>query len=181
MLALLLPVHAGDQWKDDIERETRSSSSHENLSRHLYNYLENKYPGVYWVVTIYDDVTGYDKHTIQGSFYYLFRHYGHNIVVGRLLQRDSPSSNLRNIFSQAYSRQDHCTSNSWRWGTVTCTFDPRPTVDATWNALVSRGVNPIMLHIIKDDIGISTTYLNDPRYIIAEDVSGGFAILIATD
>ena len=46
--------------------------------------MRNTYPTEYWVVTVYDDVSGYDKHAYRGiRIGSKFRHHGVNYVVTR--------------------------------------------------------------------------------------------------
>lgn len=59
--------------------------SHRDLAIFLRNYLDRNYPKQYWVITVYDPVTGFDKHTFVdgdrvGS---KLRYYGVNYVVFR--------------------------------------------------------------------------------------------------
>lgn len=59
--------------------------SHRDLAIFLTNYLDRNYPKQYWVVTVYDPVKGFDKHTfvngdLVGS---KLRYYGVNYVVFR--------------------------------------------------------------------------------------------------
>ena len=59
--------------------------SHRDLAIFLRNYLDRNYPKQYWVVTVYDPVKGFDKHTFAdgdrvGS---KLRYYGVNYVVFR--------------------------------------------------------------------------------------------------
>ena len=53
----------------------------------LRNHLGNTYPTQYWVVTVYRDVTGYDKHAfyayVRNRVSYKFRHHGFNYFVTR--------------------------------------------------------------------------------------------------
>lgn len=129
------------------------------------------------MVTVYDDVTGGDKHTVKGSYYHLFRHFGHNIVVSRLIPGQAHPTNLQSAFLEEYTRREDC-SRSW-WST-TCTFNAWNTVQDTWNKLVNRAnVSPVMLHVIRSGIGRTTVYSDDSSYIYVGGVSGDFAVLIA--
>ena len=73
---------------DDIARLVRDNSgkSINSMAIFLRNHLVNTYPTQYWVVTVYRDVTGYDKHAFIGAssrISYKFRHHGFNYVVTR--------------------------------------------------------------------------------------------------
>ena len=59
--------------------------SHSDLAIFLRNYLDRNYPKQYWVVTVYDPVKGFDKHTfVNGDRVgYKLRYYGINYVVFR--------------------------------------------------------------------------------------------------
>ena len=55
--------------------------------------MVDSYPTQYWVVTVYDDITGYDKHAFVGvRIGYKFRYYGVNYVVTRY-----PKNHARNL------------------------------------------------------------------------------------
>ena len=74
-------------FRNDLQRLVRENSkmSHRDLAIFLRNYLDRNYPKQYWVVTVYDPVKGFDKHTFVdgdrvGS---KLRYYGVNYVVFR--------------------------------------------------------------------------------------------------
>ena len=74
-------------FRNDLQRLVRENSkmSHRDLAIFLRNYLDRNYPKQYWVITVYDPVTGFDKHTFVdgdrvGS---KLRYYGVNYVVFR--------------------------------------------------------------------------------------------------
>lgn len=61
-----------------------SKKSHKDLAIFLRDKLTTNYPSQYWAVTVYDDITGYDKHAFVGvRIGYNFRYYGINYVVTR--------------------------------------------------------------------------------------------------
>ena len=73
-------------FKDDVSRlvAAHSGKSRKDLSKFLRDHLKNTYPTEYWVVTVYDDVSGYDKHAFIGiRVGYKWRHHGVNYVVTR--------------------------------------------------------------------------------------------------
>ena len=160
-------------WKTDVERESRrSSSSTSSLSVHLRDYLQKNYPGVFWVVVVYDPIGGYGKHTLTGdgrNVYHLFRHYGHNIVVCRRIINELPHapSNLRNTFSQSYYGYQKRKSTGHQCGylfcheTYTTVYDAYKTYMGTWRNLQNRGVYPTMLLIITSNHG--SISLSDSR------------------
>ena len=59
--------------------------SQSDLAIFLRNYLDRNYPKQYWVVTVYDPVKGFDKHTfVDGDRVgQKLRYYGVNYVVFR--------------------------------------------------------------------------------------------------
>ena len=74
--------------EDDVQRLVRENKGKRihHMAVLLRNHLVNTYPTQYWVVTVYRDVTGYDKHAFIGAsslVSYKFRHYGYNYVVTR--------------------------------------------------------------------------------------------------
>ena len=90
---------------DDVERlvTDNSGKSINDMAVFLKNHLVNTYPTQYWVVTVYSDVTGYDKH----AFYYYdpdrvsfkLRHHGFNYVVTRYPSHSarSPSVSISSV------------------------------------------------------------------------------------
>ena len=180
-----------DNWEADVERESRSESSrsHESLAIYLRDYLHQKYPGVYWMVIVYDDVTGYPKHTVRGSYYHLFRHYGHNIVVNRIIPGSSVHSpdNLENVLSQSYRKRETCVTvclqyflvwctNEW----TSCTFHAKNTNDATWNELQTY-VSPVLLHVTRSGISLSWASWFNNRHIVGQSMDGGYVVLVANE
>ena len=88
-------IVSGEAWKQDV---TSESQTHSGKS------LIKKYGAVYWVVVVYDDVSGWSQHTVKGTNFNLFRNYGHNIVVGHVKlpsSRNAPSD-LSGTFWKAY-------------------------------------------------------------------------------
>ena len=90
---------------DDISRLVRENSgkSIDRMAEFLRNHLDRTYPTQYWLVTVYRDVTGYDKHTFyaynRNRVSYKFRHYGFNYVVTRYPKRSarSPSVSISSV------------------------------------------------------------------------------------
>ena len=140
-----------------------------------------KYGAVYWVVIVYDDVSGYSEHTVRGTYFTLFRHYGHNIVVGQVkfpLSRNAPS-NLSGKFWEAYTptyykkcRDPACWSSYQK-------LDSKPSADDTWSALRENGVYPVMLHMFTSGIGYGIASYFDDRMMNTAVTNGGRATLIA--
>lgn len=147
-------LHNKGDWKDDIERESagKGSLSHSGLAAYLRNYLDNKHPSDSWVVIVYTDVSGGNKHTFRGyssTTHAVFRQSGHNIVVGRLAGGSSVAAptNLQSAFSSAFTPAP-LDCNSPLFGDTTCFVNSEKTNFDTWDKLVSQGkVTPLMLHI----------------------------------
>lgn len=163
-----------------MERESRrySSRSHHDLAILLRDYLQRNYPGVSWVVIVYDDVRGFENHAVYGTDYYsLYSHFGHNIVVGYRIkgQSNSPPENLENTFSKAYRKQEDCHR---RWWETTCTLNAKRTVLATWKQLRRRGITPVMLFVIRNGINVHKADNANRGYIVSQKVTGGFATLL---
>ncbi len=165
-----------------MERETRVHYrlSRSSLSLYLYNYLTNRYPDVVWAVAIYDDVYGWDTHTVKGQYYYLFRHKGNNVVVGRIVSphKYSYPHDIGGKFQRALSQRmvDICTG--WCWGVI-LRVNARPTVDATWTNLYRQGLSPIMLHVVRGGIRRSVRIAYSPRATFRHLKDGGLATLLA--
>ena len=173
----------GEAWKNDIARESRThgGKSHSDLANYLINYLENRYDDVVWVVIVYDGVSGWDAHTVKGTYYHLFRHYGHNIVVGRITEpyHTRYPYYLRAKFSNALSV--HYTTECGNWW---CTWtryrvNSRPTVEATWDNLYRQDLNPIMLHVVRGNTGGAVYTSRSSRVDVITLSDGGIATLLA--
>ncbi|XP_068680311.1 uncharacterized protein [Montipora foliosa] len=74
-----------DLFKADVNRiaKRRGSLSNRALAELLFLHLSTSYPESTWMVNIYNPIGGYDKHTVTGYYYHLFRYYNHNLVVVR--------------------------------------------------------------------------------------------------
>ena len=72
-------------FKDDVSRLVENYGENSlAFALYLKYYLIETYPTEYWVVTVYDDVTGFDKHAYLGiRTGAKFRHNGANYVVTR--------------------------------------------------------------------------------------------------
>ena len=152
------------------------------MADYLITFLTEKYGAVYWVVIVYDDVSGYSEHTVRGTHFTLFRHYGHNIVVGQVkfpLSRNAPID-LSGKFWEAYTptyykkcRDPACWSSYQK-------LDSKPSVSNTWNAL-EVGLHKVMLHMFTSGIGYGISSYFDDRMINVALFNGGRATLIAED
>ena len=133
-------------WQTEIELLSRQNYhlSRPELAKLLFNHLESMFASVEFYVIVYDDVTGGDKHFVQGyDMYYLFRHYGNNIVVFRLIHprnRGEPND-LPGSFLKAYEPRFDGTH-----------IDAEKTLQQTWNNMPAQGVAPWNLFILRDGI-----------------------------
>ena len=184
---IVIFIVSGEAWKQDItsESQTHSEKSHYDLAVHLKTFLTNKYSNIYWVAVVYDDVTGSPAHTVQGrqgSYYDLFRHYGHNIVVGRVIlpsYRNEPSD-ISGKFWAAYTPTyvEKCWNPPVCWSKYT-KLDAKPSCLDTWNNLYNQGLYPVMLHMFTSGIGSGIVDNFDGRLLIVDLDNGGRATLIA--
>ena len=165
-------------WQDDVETQSagKGSLSHQDLANYLRDYLNEKYPDDGWMVIVYTDVYGGDKHTFRGyttTVHDVFRQDGHNIVVGRLPNKNSKSPYyIKYLFNREFEPTDlHCTSD-W-WNGEECHMDSAATNENTWNNLKSTRLNPLMLHVASawEGDGISLS-----RASSANLIDDGFAI-----
>ena len=180
---MLLLFISGEAWKQDIDSEsqTHSGKSNYDLAYHLMTFLRNKYSSIQWVAVVYDEVTGWEAHTVKGTYYHHFRHYGHNIVVGRVIlpsYRNVPSD-LSGKFWRAYTPTyyDDCWDPAC-WSKKT-KLNSKPSVDNTWNKLYDEGLYPVMLHMFTSGIGSGAAHNFQGRLIIENLTNGGRATLIA--
>ena len=72
-------------FKDDVARLVGAyPGNNRDLATYLMDYLKRTYPTEFWVVTVYDDVTGSDMHAYIGARTGAkFRYNGVNYVVTR--------------------------------------------------------------------------------------------------
>ena len=183
MKLIIISIFSGEAWKHDItlESEIHSYKSHYDLAVYLKTFLSNKYSSVYWVVVVYDDVSGYEAHTVKGSYHHLFRHYGHNIVVGRVIlpSNGNEPSDISERFRAAYTPTfDHVCSDYWCWSKHD-KLNAEQSVLNTWNNLYNQGLYPVMLHMFTSGIGSGIAHHFDGRLLVAELTNGGIATLIA--
>ena len=68
------------------------------------SFREKSNGAVYWVIVVYDDVSGWSEHTVKGTNFNLFHNYEHNIVVGhvKLPSPRNALSDLSGKFWKAY-------------------------------------------------------------------------------
>ena len=157
------------------------SWSHQYVADRIVLYLSIAYPSVYWVAVVYDDVTGFEEHTVVGSYHHLFRHYGHNIVVGRVIlpsYRNEPSD-ISGRFWAAYTPT--YVKDCWDpacWSQYT-KLDAKPSCLDTWYNLYNKGLYPVMLHMFTSYIGSGIAHNFDGRLLIVDLHNGGRATLIA--
>ena len=134
-----------------------------------------------WVVIVYDDVSGWDAHTVKGEYYNLFRHYGHNIVVGRIVEPYSTRYpwGLSQKFSSALRIHWKSECTDWTCWSRYSRVDARPTVDATWNNLYNEGITPIMLHVFRGNTDGAVAISGNGRLSVRRLADGGLATLLA--
>lgn len=124
---------------DDVSRLVRDNSgkSIPNMAVFLRNHLINTYPTQYWVVTVYRDVTGYDKHTIhaydRNRVSYMFRHHGFNYVVTRYPKHSArrPSVSISSVV-----------------GSITGD-DAKRVSDSIKSKFEARGLTYTTIHVVK--------------------------------
>ena len=143
---IIIFLLTGEMWKTEIELITRQNShlARIDLAKLVFDSLQQMFNNVNWFVIIYDDVTGSQYHYVIGYDYYaLFRHYGNNIVVLRLVfpcNRDQ-ASDLEGKFLRAY--EPHFDGKH---------IHAENTGHSTWNNLPSQGVAPWNLFTLRSGI-----------------------------
>lgn len=146
-----IDITIGEMWKTEIELVTRQNSHMDRLelAKTVYNHLWQMFSStgiIYWHVIVYDDVTGGGKHQVIGhDYHHLFRHYGNNIVVLRMLfprryDRGDPED-LPGDLLKAY--EPHFDGKH---------IDAELTAHATWDNLPHQGIDPWGLFILRDGI-----------------------------
>ena len=187
-------ISTGEKWEADLDREIRTHRSWRRyrLADYLRDYLRDHYPGECWVVIVYNDVSGFPKHTVQGyNYYHRFQYYGHNVVVSRIIPGPSVRTpdNLETILTRSYrKRPDCCRSYDYETGVIYpidpwchlfCILDAERTNHDTWDVLLQR-VSPVMLHVVRDGISIASSWTaNAEGYVVSRYIDGGFVTLLA--
>ena len=112
-----------------LVRENQSRT-HTQIAKRIRNHLSSTYPGSSWVVTVYDDVTGFNKHTVLGyNYFHRFRYYGVNIDVTRFphygLRSPSPTISTivgsitgSNAETAVYTIRDRFNTNNETFTTI---------------------------------------------------------------
>ena len=118
---------------------------------------------------------------MKGSYHHLFRHYGHNIVVGRVIlpSNGNEPSDISGKFWAAYAPTYD--ENCWDpacWSRQT-KLNSQPSVRDTWSNLNDQGLTPVMLHMFTSGIGYGIAHHFDGRLLVAGLTNGGQATLIA--
>ena len=134
-----------------------------------------------WAVIVYDDVSGWDAHTVKGQYYHLFRYYGHNIVVGRILKPYSTRypRGLSQKFSNALQIHWKSECRDWTCWSRYSRVNARPTVEATWNNLYGQGITPIMLHVLRGNTNGAVVTSAGAQAYVHQLPDGGVATLLA--
>ena len=179
---------AGEQWKADVERESREYLKHHGtrpdypLVDYLRNYLDNKYPGIYWIVVVYDPVDKQEQHKLSGDdkfVYYLFQHYGQNIVLCQKNPKflHPKPYNLEQVFLRSYYGYEYpCFF-------ATC-YDAHLTHLHTLVNLENNEVHPTMLLVIIDEVFrsvSSTVTVFNREFVLVERMHRGKAYVVLVD
>ena len=77
----------------------------------------------------------------MGQYYNIFRHYGHNIVVQRLVE-PTPINPPKNLADQVVNSL-HLTSN----------VNAQHTCSGIWSGLRNHGAEPVAVFVLKTGIG----------------------------
>lgn len=82
---LSLPFLIDTLFKDDVVKLAAAHRrlKHSDLSSLIVNRLKAAYPESFWLVTIYDPVSGWGNHAVYGYYFHKFRYQGVNLVVTR--------------------------------------------------------------------------------------------------
>ena len=175
----------GNAWKVDIDRESRNNGgySHEQLAKYLRSYLSRNYPNVLWLVVVYDQVTGSRSHSVRGLFHFAFRHFGHNIVVGRILNPSAktPPTNLK-------AKVDHLcgieTSKINRLlvgitSSHVLRFDAQEISKKLWDGLPTHSVNKVTLLVLEKGVNFDVS-TNANAYAYGKRYSYFSTLVLAT-
>ena len=127
---------------------------------------------------VYDDVSGFDQHTVRGENYHIFRHYGHNIVVGRILNPNvmTPPANLNVKVDQIAASILNSSPGISRFVGLA---DAREVSKRFWNALPSQSVNTVTLLVVRGGISCSVA-ANTGAYVYARNYKFVSTFILAT-
>jgi len=93
-----------------------------DLATLIRGRLDTRYSGHYFVVAVYDGVSGYDKHAMKGTNYItIFRKKNHNVVVAWVDKNKSRSKSKASSALSKVKDSGDCyakNQNSAAWGKV---------------------------------------------------------------
>ena len=88
-------------YKDDVLELVleNQGKTHGEMAGVMRTHLKDTYPGSAWVVTVYDEVYGFNNHIVGGLYFHKLRYGGVNIIVTRfpLQGSRSPSPSISTI------------------------------------------------------------------------------------
>ena len=139
LIMSILSLFSATLAGDDVSRLVRDNSrkSINSMAVFLRNHLINTYPTQYWVVTVYRDVAGYDKHAFyyydRNRVSYKLRHHGFNYVVTRYPKHSArgPSVSISSVV-----------------GSITGD-DAKRVCDSIKSKFEARGLTYTTIHVVK--------------------------------
>ena len=119
----------------------------------------DSYPTQYWVVTVYDDVKGYDKHAFVGfRIVYKFRYYGVNYVVTRYPK--NPARTLGVPISEVVGSKSQ--------------NDAKEVCDSIESNFDTRGLTFASIHVVKRKTGTKGWWLG--KHSVGPELSTAHSI-----
>ena len=122
-------------------------TSNDNYRGVLFNYLSQRYPDYYWVVNAYNPVSGWDSHTIRGTYINYWRTHGRNLGVAWARKSSTGlPSNMASTKSMFESRVRH----------QGC--DPRTVTQKAFDIGTELGLPTRMAHVVRFGNGLRSEY-----------------------
>ena len=145
---LSLPFLIDTLFEDDVLNFAKENRhlSHSQLSSLIGKRLNAAYPESFWLVTIYDPVSGWDHHAVYGYYFHKFRYQGVNLVVTRypIERAYRPKVSLATIIGT--ENGDHA----------------RKAVESIIKKFRARGQSWYSIHAVRRNKGLSSSSSIDP-------------------
>lgn len=138
-------------FKDDVLKlaAAHRGLKHSDLSSLIANRLNAAYPESFWLVTIYDPVSGWDNHAVYGYYFHKFRYQGVNLVVTRYPRERAyrPKVSLATIIGT--ENGDHS----------------RKAVESIIKKFRARGQSWYCIHAVRKSISVSSSsFITEANY-----------------
>ncbi|XP_012563000.1 uncharacterized protein LOC100205745 [Hydra vulgaris] len=139
-----------DIIKAEIEQQMilHSGKSNDDFRGILHQYLSQLYPKYYFTVNAYNEVSGFDGHSVIGSYVHFFRQHRRNLVVGWARHNSVfPPTDKFNEIAGAVLRS----VTNYR-------VDARESMDKAYAVAKSYGYPIVFVHVVRFGNGLRSHY-----------------------